>query len=180
MLTIRLIFAYIISFVTGVWKAFTDAFTDTKAVLLALTAALALMATACDSVPEPFVRLAVEQFIWPVLAALGSLVLYRLNAWIKLRTKDVRKQAIALKLENLVAKAVALTAQTYVQECVNRSGEGLTRDEAAQAAAHTLITLKRWLGEEGLAEASEIASDVSEYLKALIEAQVAINKGRAL
>lgn len=125
---------------------------------------------------------------WQVLSyvtpVLGSLLIALVGfgiQWLRVKTADLKWQAVLDQLEDAVDTAVAAVQQTVVDALRKAAEDGtLTDAEAKTAFAQALAQVKAIIGEKGLAalrSGMDAGKDELEsYLRAKIEAAVATQK----
>lgn len=105
-----------------------------------------------------------------VFTALGGLVSY----WISKKIKDDKLRGIMTSLNDVVKKATLEVYQTYVEGLKEKNIFDIEAQKTALSRALKIIEtnctqeVKEWLKSN--------VSDVQEYLKGLIEAQIALLK----
>lgn len=105
-----------------------------------------------------------------VFTALGGLVSY----WISKKIKDDKLRGIMTSLNDVVKKATLEVYQTYVEGLKEKNIFDVEAQKTALSRALKIIEtnctqeVKEWLKSN--------VSDVQEYLKGLIEAQIALLK----
>lgn len=109
-----------------------------------------------------------------LLAALGTMVLAAATKWINAHAHNAVVQGILERLRDTVAVVVSETEQTFVSTL---NGE-LTPDQAKQALAAALASLKTHLGAKGLKELETIfpPAQMEQILVSFIEAEVHARK----
>ena len=119
---------------------------------------------------ENILNEAVLGLIGIVISALGALVSY----WIAKKAKDEKLKGILNSLHEVVRNAVLETYQTYVEELKDK--DVFDKEAQKKALTRALNIIETNLSEEVKTWLKTNYGNVQEYLKGLIEAQIALLK----
>ena len=105
-----------------------------------------------------------------VISAVGAYVSY----WISTKIKDDKLRRVVSSFNDLVRKAVLIVYQTYVEglKCAGKFGE----EEQRIALSKALEIIKKEMTPDVENWLKETQTDLTGYIKSMIEAQIALQK----